>query len=67
MNREHYVKVAVGAAIAAGGALITYAGQWAVSGDFGVYGPVVAAAASVALNALRVYAKSIDAGVSDER
>lgn len=46
-----------GAAIAAIGAVLTYASQWATGQDFGVYGPMVAAVLAVATNAFRKWAQ----------
>lgn len=44
-----------GAAIAAAGAALTYASQWASGQDFGVLGPTIAAVLAVAVNAVRKY------------
>lgn len=53
MSYDAWLSVAKGAAIAAGGAVLTYLSQWVAGGDFGVATPLVVAALSVAVNALR--------------
>jgi len=45
-----------GAAIAAIGAVLTYASQWATGQDFGPYQPIVAAGLAVAANVFRKWA-----------
>ena len=45
-----------GAAIAAVGAVLTYASQWATGQDFGPYQPVIAATLAVATNIFRKWA-----------
>lgn len=45
-----------GAAVAAVGAVLTYASQWATGQDFGLYQPIVAAGLAVAANIFRKWA-----------
>lgn len=52
-------KVARGALIAGGGAVLTYVLQEAVSMDFGASTPIVVALLSIALNAVREYIKGV--------
>lgn len=55
MNKNDLVSVLKGAAIAAGGAVLTYLGQWASNTDFGSLTPAIVAGLSVGINALRKY------------
>lgn len=45
-----------GAAVAAVGAVLTYASQWVTGQDFGAYQPVIAAGLAVAANIFRKWA-----------
>lgn len=56
LTNEKNASILKGALIAAAGAALTYAGQWASNTDLGVWGPLVAAGLAVAVNALRKYA-----------
>ena len=56
-----WAKLAKGAAIAAAGAALTYAGQWASGQDFGLLAPTVAAALSIAVNFVRKLATAHEA------
>lgn len=49
--------VAKGAAVAAVGAVLTYASQWATGQDFGPYQPIIAAGLAVAANIFRKWAQ----------
>lgn len=46
-------KLGKGILIAAGGAAVTYLSQWVSDVDFGVYTPIVTAAAAFAVNFIR--------------
>jgi len=48
-------KIAVGAGIAIGGALLTYLSSVVANTDFGVYTPIVTAAWAVVVNVARKY------------
>lgn len=50
-------KIARGAAIAGGGAVLTYILQAIASTDFGNFTPIVVAVCGIALNALKEYMK----------
>ena len=52
MNEE-VKSVLKGAAVAAIGAILTYASQWATGQDFGPYQPIIAAGLAVAANIFR--------------
>lgn len=58
MNRASLISVGKGALIALAGALLTYLAQLPV-GDFGPYGPMVAAALAVVVNAGRKWVTSV--------
>jgi len=47
-----------GAAVAAAGAILTYATQYVSGADFGVYQPIAVAVLSIAANALRKYSNA---------
>lgn len=47
---EQVKKVAIGAGMAAAGALMTYLGEWAAGTDFGVFTPAIVAVLSVLAN-----------------
>ena len=53
---DQAVSVLKGAAIAAIGAVLTYAGQWLTGQDFGIYQPVAVVVLSVATNVFRKWA-----------
>lgn len=44
-----------GAAMAAAGAVLAYAGEWVSGGELGQWGPMVAALLAIATNAVRKY------------
>ena len=50
LAKVEWKKIATGAALAGGGAVLTYLAQWLSSSDFGAWGPLVVAVASVLLN-----------------
>ena len=56
-TKENYLKIAKGAGIAIGGALITYLASYISSTDFGVYTPVVVAIGGILINAAREWLK----------
>lgn len=56
-TKENLIKIAKGAGIAVGGALITYFAQYVASTDFGVYTPAVVALAGILINAAREFIK----------
>lgn len=51
----NYKKILWGAMIAIGGAVLTYASQYIAGADFGIYTPIITAAASIAINIIRKY------------
>lgn len=55
LKKLEWVSLAKGALIAATGAALTYASQWATSQDFGLLAPTVTALLSVAVNFIRKY------------
>jgi hypothetical protein len=57
LDKENLVKIAKGAGIAIGGALITYLAELLPSVDFGVYTPLVVALGGVLINAARQFIK----------
>jgi len=56
-DKETMKKIARGAAIAGGGAALTYLLQVIASTDFGDFTPVVVAVCGIALNALKEWMK----------
>lgn len=54
---EAFKKVVRGTLIAAGGAALTYLGEWVLTVDFGTWTPVVTALSSVLINAAKVLKK----------
>lgn len=59
---EKLVSVLKGAAIAAAGAVLAWLTEFAARGEAGVWGPVLTALLSVAVNALRKYGLPDKAG-----
>jgi len=53
LNKQDFKKIAVGALVALGGALLTYAAQVVSNTNFGVYTPFVVVLAGVLVNAGR--------------
>lgn len=53
LDGTDWKKLGKGILIAAGGAAVTYLSQWASETDFGVYTPIVTAAAAFAVNFIR--------------
>ncbi|NTU69324.1 hypothetical protein HGB13_00630 [bacterium] len=56
-SKENLIKIAKGAGIAMGGALLTYLAQFISSTDFGIYTPVVVALGGILINAGREFLK----------
>lgn len=61
MDKDQVRKIIIGAMLAIGGTLITYAINTVVPflNDHGTWGPVVAAAAAIFLNAARKWIESV--------
>jgi hypothetical protein len=59
--KEKLFGIGKGAGIAAAGAVLAYLGHWATGSELGVWGPLVAAAATAALHALNQLAPAPDA------
>ena len=57
LTKENLIKIAKGAGIAVGGALLTYLAQFISSTDFGIYTPVVVALGGILINAAREWLK----------
>ena len=57
-KKMEWAKLLKGAGIAAAGAALTYATQWASGQDFGFLAPTVAAVLSVAVNFIRKLANA---------
>ena len=55
MNKDKLISIAKGAGIAALGAILTYATQFATGADFGSATPVIVAVLSVLSNAVRKF------------
>src|SRR5574343_1060769 len=58
MNKEDYMRVLKGAAIAAAGALLAYLADAAAGGALGVWGLALAPLISVGINAIRKWLES---------
>lgn len=56
-TKENLIKIAKGAGIAIGGALLTYLATFISSTDFGVYTPLVVALGGILINAGREFIK----------
>lgn len=56
-TKENLIKIAKGAGIAVGGALITYLAQFISDTDFGIYTPVVVALGGILINSAREWLK----------
>lgn len=56
-TKENLIKIAKGACIAAGGAILTYLAEQLPNIDFGVYTPVVVSLMSILINAAREWLK----------
>ena len=56
-TKENLIKIAKGAGIAVGGALLTYLTQYISSTDFGQWTPVVVALGGIIINAGREFLK----------
>lgn len=56
-TKENLIKIAKGAGIAVGGALLTYLAQFISDTDFGQWTPVVVAVGAVLINAGREFLK----------
>lgn len=56
-TKENLIKIAKGASIAVGGALLTYLAQYISNTDFGIYTPVVVALGGILINAAREWLK----------
>jgi hypothetical protein len=57
LTKENLIKIAKGAGIALGGALIAYVAELLPNVDFGVYTPLVVALGGVLINAARQFIK----------
>lgn len=57
LDKQSAKKIAVGAGIAAGGAVLTYLSSVVSDVDFGQWSPVVMAAFSILVNAFRQFIK----------
>ena len=57
LTKENLIKIAKGAGIALGGALLTYLASFVSSTDFGIYTPVVVALGGILINAGREFLK----------
>ena len=55
LNKDDLQKILTGAAVALGGALLTYVSQIVTQIDFGVWTPTVVALASILVNAGRKF------------
>ena len=53
LNTVDLIKLGKGLLVAAGGAALTYLGEWAASVEFGVLAPLITAGLAVVLNAFR--------------
>jgi len=56
-TKENLIKIAKGAGIAMGGALLTYLASFVSSTDFGAYTPMIVAFAGILINAGREFLK----------
>mgnify|MGYP003591388924 FL=1 len=56
-TKENYLKIAKGAGIAVGGALLTYLAQFISETDFGQWTPVVVALGGIIINSGREFLK----------
>lgn len=56
-TKENMIKIAKGAGIAVGGALLTYLAQFISDTDFGQWTPVVVALGGIVINAGREFLK----------
>jgi hypothetical protein len=56
-TKENFIKIARGAGIALGGALLTYIASYVAQTDFGPYTPLVVATAGIIINAGREFLK----------
>jgi len=56
-TKDNLIKIAKGAGIAVGGALLTYLSSYISSTDFGVYTPLVVALGGILINASREFLK----------
>lgn len=63
---EKLIKIAKGAAIAAGGAALTYLTQVATGADFGEWTPIVVAGISVLINVARKLLEHAKEGTNTE-
>lgn len=57
-TKENLIKIAKGAGIAIGGALLTYLAQFISDTDFGQWTPVVVALGGIIINAGREFLKN---------
>lgn len=55
LNKNDLEKIAVGAGIAVGGALLTYIAQMVTQIDFGPYTPIIVAVVSIFINSARKF------------
>lgn len=53
LNKQDFIKLGKGLALAAGGAALTYLAEWSSETDFGSMTPVVTAASAFVLNFAR--------------
>lgn len=57
-TKENLIKIAKGAGIAMGGALLTYLASFISETDFGIWTPVVVAIGGILINAGREFLKN---------
>ena len=57
LTKENLIKIARGAGIAMGGALLTYLATFISETDFGIYTPLVVAMGGIIINAGREFLK----------
>ena len=55
LNKEDLTRIAIGAGVATGGALLTYLAELVPQFDFGDYTPIVVAGFSILVNVVRKY------------